>query len=375
MANTYLAISNFFPPAFCPFPQGRNATEAEKKQQGGCVLKDNDFVAMNTRLSLGPTLGAALTQQIAADVALLERLNIMDYSMLLGIHDTAARVGVALPAHVLSPNGSHHAGAGAGVAGAGAAAAAAGAGTGASGSPHVSGGNLRGSVSAPAFITTHPNNPVFNANSNNGHNNNSIGNSNLADHSASPATGSPYGPETPGVNANASSSANGHGNTNQFATATASASGANSSFSLNFNGGDGVNAGGDGSNGEFVFNGDESNLEAQGPPAAVIAAAAAACGISAAHINTYTNSSAAAAAAASSSPTASAALSEAEAEAAAAIAALSRSLLEVVIEGGHYWYLGGVYYDHTGTIAAYDDDDDDDGDNGDDGDEIGRAHV
>ena len=37
------------------------------------------------KLRLSPTLHAGLLEQIAADVALLERCHVMDYSMLLGL--------------------------------------------------------------------------------------------------------------------------------------------------------------------------------------------------------------------------------------------------------------------------------------------------
>ena len=44
---------------------------------------------MDMKLSLSPGLHAGLMEQIASDVALLERCHVMDYSMLLGVRFTA----------------------------------------------------------------------------------------------------------------------------------------------------------------------------------------------------------------------------------------------------------------------------------------------
>lgn len=65
--------------------QGRNATQKEK-ESGAPVYKDNDFLDMNIKISLGEERAKLLNAQIAADVDFLSQLNIMDYSLLLGIH-------------------------------------------------------------------------------------------------------------------------------------------------------------------------------------------------------------------------------------------------------------------------------------------------
>jgi hypothetical protein len=65
--------------------QGRSATEAEKKSST-CVYKDLDFLEKNITLRIGNQRAEILNRQIAKDVEFLRNLNIMDYSLLLGIH-------------------------------------------------------------------------------------------------------------------------------------------------------------------------------------------------------------------------------------------------------------------------------------------------
>ncbi|KAF0696726.1 Aste57867_12528 [Aphanomyces stellatus] len=65
---------------------GRNATPHEKSKNG--VLKDNDLVEEHIHLSLGPEKRAMMLEQLRKDVAFLKRMKIMDYSLLIGIHDS-----------------------------------------------------------------------------------------------------------------------------------------------------------------------------------------------------------------------------------------------------------------------------------------------
>jgi hypothetical protein len=67
---------------------GRSATPAEKA--GGGVLKDNDIVENNVKMHLGPKREAFL-KQLERDSMFLASLNIMDYSLLLGVHDRRMR--------------------------------------------------------------------------------------------------------------------------------------------------------------------------------------------------------------------------------------------------------------------------------------------
>ncbi|KAI9311852.1 hypothetical protein BX666DRAFT_2021189 [Dichotomocladium elegans] len=51
------------------------------------VMKDLNWVKQNRRIELGPLKRNLLTVQLERDVKLLKDLNIMDYSLLIGIHD------------------------------------------------------------------------------------------------------------------------------------------------------------------------------------------------------------------------------------------------------------------------------------------------
>lgn len=64
--------------------QGRNAT-AKEKASGSCVYKDNDLLEMGAKIVVGPERAKQLNEQITSDVEFLRKLNIMDYSLLLGI--------------------------------------------------------------------------------------------------------------------------------------------------------------------------------------------------------------------------------------------------------------------------------------------------
>lgn len=68
---------------------GRSATPEEKSSGG--VLKDNDLVSDGRRVLLGPKR-AAFLEILRRDVAFLQRMRIMDYSLLLGIHDRSAAI-------------------------------------------------------------------------------------------------------------------------------------------------------------------------------------------------------------------------------------------------------------------------------------------
>eukprot|EP00698_Gefionella_okellyi_P011103 TRINITY_DN2911_c0_g1_i1.p1 TRINITY_DN2911_c0_g1~~TRINITY_DN2911_c0_g1_i1.p1 ORF type:complete len:490 (+),score=91.84 TRINITY_DN2911_c0_g1_i1:53-1471(+) len=66
--------------------QGRAASEKEL-QSSSPTLKDLDFTGRNRKLYLGP-LKDAFLHQLEKDSALLAKLDIMDYSLLVGIHKT-----------------------------------------------------------------------------------------------------------------------------------------------------------------------------------------------------------------------------------------------------------------------------------------------
>ncbi|CAK4950426.1 unnamed protein product [Aphanomyces euteiches] len=74
---------------------GRNATPQEKSKNG--VLKDNDLIEEHIHLSLGPEKRAMMLEQLRKDVAFLKRMKIMDYSLLIGIHDSKQEIIAPMP--------------------------------------------------------------------------------------------------------------------------------------------------------------------------------------------------------------------------------------------------------------------------------------
>ncbi|GAB9466641.1 hypothetical protein Gpo141_00004011 [Globisporangium polare] len=65
---------------------GRRATPKERNSNG--VLKDMDLLDSGFRLQMGAERRAMLLVQIRRDVEFLKRMKIMDYSLLIGIHDS-----------------------------------------------------------------------------------------------------------------------------------------------------------------------------------------------------------------------------------------------------------------------------------------------
>lgn len=66
---------------------GREYPEEKAAQKKGAVLKDLNWVKRGRELEFGPAKRALLEAQVRSDVALLQRLGIMDYSLLIGLHD------------------------------------------------------------------------------------------------------------------------------------------------------------------------------------------------------------------------------------------------------------------------------------------------
>lgn len=59
----------------------------QEKIHPGSVLKDLNWIHRERSLELGPEKRALLTEQIRRDVELLKQINVMDYSLLIGIHN------------------------------------------------------------------------------------------------------------------------------------------------------------------------------------------------------------------------------------------------------------------------------------------------
>ncbi|CAK1365931.1 unnamed protein product [Cercospora beticola] len=66
---------------------GRDFKEEDLEKNPRATLKDLNWLRRNLHLEFGPTKKEAFVAQMQKDVALLQRLKIMDYSMLVGIHD------------------------------------------------------------------------------------------------------------------------------------------------------------------------------------------------------------------------------------------------------------------------------------------------
>lgn len=66
---------------------GRMYGEDQLAQNPRATLKDLNWLQRNMHLEFGPTKQRAFVEQMQRDVSLLRRLQIMDYSLLVGIHD------------------------------------------------------------------------------------------------------------------------------------------------------------------------------------------------------------------------------------------------------------------------------------------------
>ncbi|KAH3668783.1 hypothetical protein OGAPHI_002538 [Ogataea philodendri] len=93
----FLVMNNIFPPHrdlhekydLKGSTYGRITNVAAAKAQGktSIVQKDLNWLQNKDRLKFGPTKRKQILQQLRGDVELLQELNIMDYSFLIGIHD------------------------------------------------------------------------------------------------------------------------------------------------------------------------------------------------------------------------------------------------------------------------------------------------
>ncbi|KAJ2624138.1 Phosphatidylinositol-4-phosphate 5-kinase [Coemansia sp. RSA 1358] len=90
----FIVMSNILPPNKDIHAQfdlkgsllGRELSPELASKPRAC-MKDKNWIKMHQRLHLGPSKRHEFVKQLIKDVALLIRLNIMDYSLLIGIHD------------------------------------------------------------------------------------------------------------------------------------------------------------------------------------------------------------------------------------------------------------------------------------------------
>lgn len=66
---------------------GRDFKEEGLAANPRATLKDLNWLRRNLQLEFGPTKKSAFIEQMQKDVKLLQRLRIMDYSLLVGVHD------------------------------------------------------------------------------------------------------------------------------------------------------------------------------------------------------------------------------------------------------------------------------------------------
>ena len=66
---------------------GRDFKEDNLEQNSRTTLKDLNWLRRNYHFEFGPAKKRVFVEQMKRDVALLQRLKIMDYSLLVGIHD------------------------------------------------------------------------------------------------------------------------------------------------------------------------------------------------------------------------------------------------------------------------------------------------
>ncbi|KAL7416330.1 hypothetical protein BDY24DRAFT_379321 [Mrakia frigida] len=66
---------------------GREYPEEKAKNKKGAVLKDINWVRRDRKLDLGPEKAALLSEQLRRDAEFLKKMHIMDYSLLVGIHE------------------------------------------------------------------------------------------------------------------------------------------------------------------------------------------------------------------------------------------------------------------------------------------------
>lgn len=91
----FIVMNNLFPPHhdlhrtydLKGSTLGREYISKDGRQKEGAVLKDLNWIAKGESLKLGPAKAEMFVNQLKRDVALLKKLNIMDYSLLVGIHD------------------------------------------------------------------------------------------------------------------------------------------------------------------------------------------------------------------------------------------------------------------------------------------------
>jgi 1-phosphatidylinositol-4-phosphate 5-kinase len=66
---------------------GREYPEEKARTKKGAVMKDINWVRRDRKIKLGPEKAALFAEQLRRDTEFLKRNRIMDYSLLIGIHN------------------------------------------------------------------------------------------------------------------------------------------------------------------------------------------------------------------------------------------------------------------------------------------------
>ena len=67
--------------------KGSTVSREQLSAKPSAVLKDMNWLQRDRYVELGPQKRAQFERQLRADVSLLQRLQLMDYSLLIGLHD------------------------------------------------------------------------------------------------------------------------------------------------------------------------------------------------------------------------------------------------------------------------------------------------
>jgi len=84
----------------------RSGVPPEHRKNSKETLKDNDFVEMGQKIRIGPERKAKIMESMRRDVQFLEQQSIIDYSLLVGIHDHSTTNGTSNRTILSTPSSS-----------------------------------------------------------------------------------------------------------------------------------------------------------------------------------------------------------------------------------------------------------------------------
>ncbi|AAS54395.1 AGL096Wp [Eremothecium gossypii ATCC 10895] len=110
----FIVMNNLFPPHLEMHTTfdlkgstlGRYTKVSKEDEDARPVLKDLNWLEQHMNIQFGPHKGRVFLNQLKKDVDFLSRLNIMDYSLLLGIHDINLAAANSEDIHAMIPESS-----------------------------------------------------------------------------------------------------------------------------------------------------------------------------------------------------------------------------------------------------------------------------